>query len=323
MSFNVEGVDVMPPRKAGKRGARESHEPRLMLSQFRTSLPTPPSEWDGTHGITQWGMDGNDQWGDCGAAATDHGDVAKTGDTSEIGQLGKPKYNGTLATYWAYGLSQGETGQPPNQSDQPDQGVDNASWLAFLYKEGIINGYGEVPLDHLHAYAVELNGLLMGVQLDDDAEQDFEAVPPVPWGSLATDTPDPNMGHDILFIKYSADGTAAVVTWGGLQAVTAEFLRDNVTDAWAILDEDDAHRAGINWSDLQAALQAVHGTEGPNPSPAVSPVPAPAGARAVFQEIEEFAHDVEERVGTWWRSFRDISVAPGTQPPKSGGQTIS
>ena len=50
----------MTERKAGKRGARESHEPRLMLSMFRDPAPTGYQEWDGTHGIVENGLDGND-----------------------------------------------------------------------------------------------------------------------------------------------------------------------------------------------------------------------------------------------------------------------
>ena len=243
-----------PGRMAGKRGLTESHEPRLMLDLFRYTVANPcPPEWDGTHGITEWGMDGNDQYGCCGYAATDHYDVAKTGNTALIGKLGGVG----LPLYFEYGISMGEPGP------QPDQGVDNASWLAFLYKKGIIQGYGEVPLSEINQYAYDFNGVLLGVSLDDDAETDFEASPPIAWGSTPGDTPDPTMGHDILLVKYHLDGSGTGVTWGGLENFTPTFRADNITDAWAVFDKQDAQRAGISAASLTAELTAIHGTVSP------------------------------------------------------------
>ena len=255
-------------RQAGRRGARESHEPRLLLTQFRASATAPPPNWDGSRGITEWGMDGNDTYGDCGPAATDHGNVAKTGNMALVGTLGEPKFAGTVPTYFAYGTSQGEPGP------DPDQGVNNASWLAFLYKNGIIDGYGEVPLTELEQYAVDFNGILVACLLSDSAENEFNAGQP--WDDTPADPPDPNDGHDVLLIKYVESGAITVVTWGALQQCTPAWRQKNITDAWAILDADDAARAGIDWAALQEALVAIHGVPGTvTPAPVPVPVPTP------------------------------------------------
>jgi hypothetical protein len=197
-------------------------------------------------------MDGNDTYGDCGPAATDHGNMAKAANPSLLNSLGEPKYAGTVATYLAYTGGQ-------------DTGVDNASWLGWLWKQGIIDGYGEVPLDQVREYAVQFNGVLLGCLLGDDAESDFENG--VPWDDPPA--PDPNDGHDILLIGYKADGTVQYVTWGGLQWVTANWQAKNPTDAWAILDKDDPT---VDWQALETALITVHGvlppTKPPTPSPA-------------------------------------------------------
>jgi hypothetical protein len=251
----------MTDRIAGKRGLRESHEPRLMLSLFRTAGDPGYQERDGTHGITENGLDGNDKYSDCGAAAVDHGNAAKADDVSIVGTLGYPVFATTLGTYFAYGTAMGEPGT------MPDEGVDNASWLAFLYKNGIIDGYGEVPLTELDAYAEDFNGLLVGVALDDNAETDFSQN--IPWDTNAANPPDPNLGHDTWLIITHADGSIAVYTWGGLQAATLNFRLQNISDAWAILDEDDAKRAGVDWASLQAALQSIHGTVVVPPPPPV------------------------------------------------------
>jgi hypothetical protein len=291
-------ADQFPPRTAGLRGARESHEPRLLLSNFLhegTELAIP-NDWDGTHGITDWGMDFNDTKSDCGAAAVDHGFMAKNGDKALYDTLGKPKYDGTLPTYYAYGISQGEPGP------EPDEGVENASWLAFLYKEGIIDGYGEVPLNQLRQYAMAFGGLLMACTLSDNAEAEFEAH--TAWGQ-SDDVPDQNEGHDIYYVLFSSDGTAKVITWGALQEVTEDFITRFVTDAWAFLTEEDAKRVGVNWRALQEMLSEVHGVPGtvepmpePEPSPEPKPVPSiPAiPSNAFIEKVEEMAREEAAKV---------------------------
>jgi len=42
-----------------------------------------------------------------------------------------PKFAGTMGTYFAYGVAQGEVGTPPAPPDEPDNGVDNATLLGW------------------------------------------------------------------------------------------------------------------------------------------------------------------------------------------------
>ena len=241
-------------RYAGLVGPhRESHEPRLLVTRFCAPQPTSGfQDWDGTSEIVDWGMDGNNQFGDCGPAATDHNNAAKCGNVSVVGTLGVPEFNATpdysatLETYFAYGRAQGEPGTAP------DYGVDNATWLAFLYKNGIIKGYGEVPLDQLDQYAPIGHGLILGLVIDGPvAQTDFEAVPRKHWSRM-----ERKDGHDVLLIKTGADGSGAVVTWGGIQPFTLSFREHNITDAWIIFDEDDPT---VDWDALRQALDEVHG----------------------------------------------------------------
>ena len=285
------------PRIAGLNRTRESHEPRLDASKFALAgiVPTNP-EWDGTHGLAQWGMDGNDKFGCCGAAATDHYNMAKAANAALYNALGTPKFAGTLATYFAYGTAQGEPGS------QPDQGVDNASWLGFLYKNGIIDGYGEVPKDQAFAYAQQFGGAICAQSLSDNAQQQFQSG--IAWGQPG-DVPDPNEGHDTLLIKTHADGSGSMVTWGAVQDFTPDYFANFVTDVWVIFDADDP---SVNWTALQAALDEVHGVVTP-----IAPVPAPTTApnlvphRSVTelwrigQDIAKIAQDAE-------REFKKPSI---------------
>ena len=240
------------PTVAGKVGPhRESHEPRLDATKFLVGV-TPVQgflEWNGTAGIGErWGMLGNDVFGDCGPAATSHNNMSKEQNPSIGGNLGRPKFNGVEGTYFAYGIAQGEPGP------QPDEGVDNASWLGFLYKQGIIYGYGEVPLNSLDWFAQTARGAICGLTIDGTtAINDFNASPKIPWGPM----PGASDGHDVLLIQTNANGTGGFVTWGAVIPFWEEF-RVQITDAWIIYDADDPQ---IDHAALQGALADVHGVE--------------------------------------------------------------
>jgi hypothetical protein len=257
---------------AGRVGPhRESHEPRLDATKFLTGGVTPVEgflEWNGTAGIGEkWGMDGNDRWGDCGPAATDHNNMAKQDNFHLVGTLGRPKFNGTLGTYFAYGIAQGEPGPTP------DDGVDNATWLGFLYKQGIIYGYGEVPLSCLDWFAETAKGAIVGLVINgDEASADFNAMPKIPWPAM----PGAADGHDTLLIITNTDGSGGLVTWEEVQPFTVEF-RAQITDGWIIYDQDDP---AVDHAALKAALADVHGT--------VVAVETPSVWKRVEERIDEF-----------------------------------
>ena len=243
-------------RKAGKRGGfRESHEPRLDASQFVSSAVAGYLQFDVSHGFENWGMDGNDVYGDCGFAAMDHYNVAKMGTQAVIGKFGFPQYDTLIDAYFAYGIAQGEPGP------HPDQGVSNATMLAWAYNERLIDGYGEIPIEALDWYAKTFSGALIGQNLSDNAEQQFEADPQIPWGT--DDKPDPGEGPDTLVVSGDGNGDGVLITWGAPQPFLVNYRTSNITDAWVVFDADDP---AVDWPTLQAALNAVHGTVGPEPT---------------------------------------------------------
>ena len=190
----------MTDRIAGRVGPhRESHEPTLDVRNFSPYLPDTTGEWQVGASITDWLMLGNDQYGDCGAAATDHAFIAQDGVVSD--RLGTPKYPGTLATYFAYGVAQGEPGPTP------DQGVDNATWLAWLYKSGIIKGYAEVPVSHINHYAKVFAGALLGLYFDAS-----QAIAQFNEDTAWTAMPRRD-GHDVLYAGYLKVVTSGTFTY--------------------------------------------------------------------------------------------------------------
>jgi hypothetical protein len=278
---------------AGRVGPhRESHEPRLLAHNFLADGITPVEgflEWNGTQNIGEkWGIDGNADWGDCGAAMTDHANMAKASNAALLNTLGVPHFSGTLPTYWAYGLAQGEVGQPPNRPDQPDEGVDNASWFGFLYKLGIIKGYAEVPDNVFDWFAQNFRGGCVGQGLDGNtAISDFNAKPRRAWDTMQQ--PD---GHDTLTIITHADGSGACVTWGAVQPYTAAYRRTNWQDRWVFFDSNDSR---VNWPKLQAALDEVHGV--------VTADTIIAAKQDLAQKIAAVCKDIEHEVEAAWDHF--------------------
>src|ERR1700722_1695695 len=135
------------PRVAGKRGRKKvSHAPDLALKNYRGTLPSvPPPSLDNTKGFKNWLMLGNDTYGNCGPCATEHARIVKA--LPSVGPDGTasfgtgfvlPTTTNTETLYFDYGISQGEPG--PN----PDQGVDNKTWLTYLFNlteaAKVING---------------------------------------------------------------------------------------------------------------------------------------------------------------------------------------
>lgn len=257
---------------------RESHEPRLLASKFLADGVQPVEgflEWNGTEKIGErWGMLGNDVYGDCGPAATSHNNMAKA-DKQIGGQLGRPKFDGVLGTYFAYGRAMGEPGP------RPDNGVDNKTWLGFLYTQGLIYGYGEVPLGSLDWFAQQAHGAICGLIIDgNQAISDFQQSPKVPWSEM----PGASDGHDTLLIQTHADGSGGLVTWGAVQPFTEDF-RAQITDAWIIYDQNDPT---VDHVALQSALADVHGTDTP---PAVE-----STHRGVWGTIKDDLEKVEEEI---------------------------
>jgi len=251
--------------QAGRYGSlRESHEPKLVAHNFMIDGVTPVSGYhafDHTHniGANSWGMDNNgpdktnppgfpNGLGDCGFAALDHYNVAKSGLTSLIGKFGSPNFSSLAEAYFAYGIAQGEPGPTP------DQGVSNATVLAWAVKLGLIFGYAEVEPQYLDWFASEFGGALLGLAIDGNvASQDFNDYPRKTWTKMQQLD-----GHDTLYVKSQGKGPGTLVTWGGEQPFSESFRKFNITDSWVIFDQYDPR---VNWTTLEAALAEVHGTD--------------------------------------------------------------
>lgn len=240
-----------------------------------------------------WGMLGNDQYGDCGPAATEHYRMAKAG-TADITNASDAA---TEALYFAYGRAQGEPGS------HPDQGVDNASWLKWMFDNGYITAYARVDANDADAVRMAMlnfSGVLVGCSLADQAEQEFNDHRP--WTITAAERPDPQEGHDILLVAYDSAGET-FVTWGALQRATVAWESGEAhagdLEAWVIMTNEDAARNGVDLDALRAQISAWGGESVAPPTPAPAPAPSPApqpepspSPEPTPSEWKKFAHDL-------------------------------
>lgn len=199
--------------------------------------PTPTYPVTVTEGITDWGMCGNDVWGDCFAAAEWHLEMATS---AAVGTTLKEPKTGTGALrrarlYWGKSVT-----------GPPGPGAVLLTYLKWLRSRGAIKAFA--PLDHtdpsqLAYFAQAGYGVYVGVNLNPQAETQFNATQP--WQVGPTDQPTPDMGHCILFSRQTTSaGPFYFVTWGKLQQATATWVKACLTtnatgEAFLIVTTED------------------------------------------------------------------------------------
>jgi hypothetical protein len=228
--------------------------------------------------VANWGMLGNDDWGDCTCAACGHTVEQQT----EYGQ--GAEYLITtgecLDEYTVIGGFNPDAG-PPGENPT-DNGATVQSALEYLQKTGLaghkVAMFGELDvknLNQLKQSVYEFGTVCIGINLPVSAMTQFNAGQP--WTPVAGSAIDG--GHCVIVVGYDANWVY-VVSWGKVQPMSWAFWAEYVEEAWAIVSADWVSAMsgqdpdGVNKETLGAEFAAVTGK--PNPFPAPSPGPAPA-----------------------------------------------
>lgn len=231
------------------------------------TLPDPVYPIDVSGGLTEWGMLGNDQVGDCGEAGIRHIEMS----TAACAKAKVPSFTTAqaLSEYRAY-------------TGGPDTGVVLADFLMWLYKKGRILAFA--PVDHHAKKLVDsalqaFRGLYCGVSLTDNADELFSEHKP--W---AAGHPDPREGHCIAKVKATARQDVWV-TWGALQASSQGWTTGCLDEVWAVITTEDSALSPAQLAQLRADIDAAGGTGGadvadPTPAPVVTVTP-PAWKRVL------------------------------------------
>ena len=249
------------------------HDERdLKFRDYVTVLPTPPVTFGHENLITNYGMLGNDQYGDCVIAGSCHETMLWTleGSTEAL-------FTDTLA------ISQYHT-----ICGAGDNGCDVRTVLDYRQKTGLIDSTKNVhkigayvALDQTNINEIKeaiyiFNAIGIGINFPASAMDQFNAGQP--WTVVKGSKIEG--GHYIPILGYDAD-YLYVITWGQIQKMDYNFFKTYCDEAWAILSTEMLNNSGLtpegfNNTQLNADLTAITGVSpSPSPTPVPSPTPTP------------------------------------------------
>lgn len=217
-------------------------KPRLRLSAHLAKAPAPPQAVKWFSPYMFWGMQGNDEWGDCTCAANAHIVEQQTGlgDKKEI----RVSTSQTLAMYsklFGFDPNAGPPGENPT-----DQGGTVQGALEGLRKDGLagwkIAAFAELDASNLTEVKqaiAEFGCVDIGVNLPESAQEQFAENEP--W-TVVKGSPIEG-GHDIVLMGYDKNYFYAS-TWGAFVAISYEWLREYMEEAWAPIAKDWVSETG-------------------------------------------------------------------------------
>lgn len=255
----------MAELKLGKQPATEDKRDLMFAKYVQPSqLPTPPAQFghETLFGPKDWGMLGNDQWGDCAWAGPAHETMILT---TEGGHPVTFTTDGVLSDYGA-GTGFDPNAGPPGQNST-DRGSNVRDVLKYRQKTGIVDAdknrhqigayvkLDEKNLDQVleAMYLFEIVGI--GIEFPASAMDQFNQGQP--W-DVVKDAKIEG-GHYIPLVAKREN--LEVVTWGALQQMTQAFYEKYCDEAWAYISVEDLKDGkspeGFDLEQLQADLAAV------------------------------------------------------------------
>jgi len=236
----------LPPKRCGAKFAT--------ILAAAPDLAPLPDHIDWTAGITDWGMDGNDDAGDCVEACGAHADLLWSTNAGSPFSVSAGQVLGAYSATTGYDPSTGAN----------DNGTQITTFLGNWQSPGYwgtqVTGWAQVDptnQDHFKRAIAELGCLVLGVRLPKSAEDQFDAGQvwtPSPLGFVVG-------GHCVLAVSYGPDGFK-VITWGRQQPVDWGFIAPHVDEAYACVSPLFLTRSGVTPGGLTLAtmtqyLQAV------------------------------------------------------------------
>ena len=238
--------ETTQPRVAGKLGLLPGHIPTGLCEltwYVSGALPTPPPHVPVPKNAN-WGMLGNDQYGDCGVAGLEHGfeaDAVMTGESL----VGFPSDQQAIQYYLKYTGGQ-------------DQGVVLADYLAYVRKNPFyghtIDSYAPVAvhdIPNLHSSISLFGFAYTGIAVTASMQQAFEAHEPWTTELLL----DPVIGgHCVPLVGYDNNYLYAI-TWAGVQAISYPAWHQMSSEAWAVITGEFVKHGGDGRGVNLAALR--------------------------------------------------------------------
>lgn len=217
-------------------------------------LPTPPSKVEvpsvpGQSDGTPWGMDGNDQYGDCGVAGIDHLFMAVASATGETETW--PTREEVVQYYLTYTKGQ-------------DSGVVLADFLKYVQAQQFfshtVKAYAPVSVHDIPSMNFAINAYgaaYTGIAVTAAMQQAFAEGKA--WN--LEDLLSPVVGgHCIPIVGYDSSALYAV-TWGKIQPIAYSAWHFMSSEAWAVISGEIVAKGddgrGINLAALEADLKKL------------------------------------------------------------------
>jgi len=265
-------------RQLGRRHPKNA--PALRAGTFlrKGAVPTAPQAIDNFTEVSDWGLYGNDQFGDCGPTSVANQRKLITrylGGTEE-----SPTQDDVFDLYRRSGNPEFDP-----KTGAGDDGVDMQTMLEAVHADGIGStrclGFAKVDVTDLaevRASIATFGSLLLGVDLETAQETQtdrrlWDYRQSSEWG-----------GHAVLAGRYTSARTGddvGVVTWAEVVGTTDEFWERQVEEAWLVIWPEHLGTVefltGVDVAALAAEYEALTGRQFPAPLPVPGPGPTPPG----------------------------------------------
>jgi hypothetical protein len=244
---------------------RDDRVPFLSDLAAAATLPAPPDAVNFYAGIGDWGMLGNDQYGDCVEACVGHATLQFTTYADD------PKVPTEVEALKLYTEVTGFNAADPS-TDNGTVIMGPGSMMTYWSQRGATFGgqksiaaaFAQVKLDDTALWLRQAIHYFGGVMVGINLPENVVAGDTVPY--LWDDATGPIAGGHCIWVdgyETLADGLCFdLVSWGARYRVTLPFLRATLEEAVVIYDRDSLDKRGVNPDDfnpteLLAAMAAI------------------------------------------------------------------
>lgn len=246
--------------KLGKKPARPDAIQFKFKAYFDTpNLPTPPTAFGRYQAVQNWGVLGNNDYGDCVWAGAAHETMLWH---SEVGAPVEFNDAAVLANYTAV------TGFDPKNPDT-DQGTDMQLAASYRRQTGLLDATGERHnisayvatdpgnLDNLATACYLFGAVGVGIVFPISAMLQFNMRQP--WDVVEGAREDG--GHYVSCVGRNEAGNLLVVTWGKIQEMTPAFFTkyndENVVYLSMDMIKNNVSPDNVDLESLQKDLAAL------------------------------------------------------------------
>lgn len=251
--------------KLGKKPARHTVKLKLKTYLNTSVLPPVPDEFGHESLVSDFGMLGNNEVGDCAIAGPLHAIMLWAAETKRTVNIDTACALKNYSAITGYDPSKTNPLTGENPSDQGSdihqvaeywrtQGLVDANWNRHF-----IGGYVALTprdVEELWQATYIFDGVGIGVELPSEWETAFGAGEP--WDAVSN--PHRIGGHYILGASKRS-GNEGVVTWGKVQPMTPAGYEQFNDESLAYLSQERLNQGvdidGFDWEHLVADLQAL------------------------------------------------------------------